>query len=70
MPRPSTFRTPGFAGRGRRALVEPERRVRETRYRLVAGVAELLASADAVLAATGQRIRACPRYGASRQKAA
>jgi hypothetical protein len=40
------------------------------RYRLVERVVELLASADAVLAAIGQPIRSCPRYGASRRKAA
>jgi DNA-binding transcriptional ArsR family regulator len=51
-------------------LVERERRGREIRYRLVAGIAELLASADAVLADTGERVRACPRYGARRPEAA
>jgi hypothetical protein len=39
-------------------------------YRLVAGIAELLASADAVLAATGERVRACPPYGTLRRAAA
>ena len=51
-------------------LVERERRGREIHYRLVAGIAELLASADAVLADTGERVRACPRYGARSPKAA
>jgi ArsR family transcriptional regulator, cadmium/lead-responsive transcriptional repressor len=51
-------------------LVERERRGREIHYRLVAGIAELLASADGVLAATGERVRACPRYGARRTEAA
>jgi DNA-binding transcriptional ArsR family regulator len=48
-------------------LVERERRGREIHCRLVAGIAELLASADAVLADTGERVRACPRYGAARR---
>jgi DNA-binding transcriptional ArsR family regulator len=51
-------------------LVERERRGREIHYRLVAGIAELLASADAVLAATDERVRACPRYGARGRQAA
>jgi ArsR family transcriptional regulator, cadmium/lead-responsive transcriptional repressor len=51
-------------------LVERERRGREIHYRLVAGIAELLASADAVLATTGERVRACPRYGVLRRQAA
>ena len=51
-------------------LVERERHGREIHYRLVAGIAELLASADAVLAATGERVRACPRYGGRRPRAA
>jgi ArsR family transcriptional regulator, cadmium/lead-responsive transcriptional repressor len=51
-------------------LVERERRGREIHYRLVAGIAELLASADAVLATTGARVRACPRYGVLRRQAA
>ena len=51
-------------------LVERERRGREIHYRLVAGIAEFLATADAVLAATGDRVRACPRYGARRPEAA
>jgi ArsR family transcriptional regulator, cadmium/lead-responsive transcriptional repressor len=51
-------------------LVQRERHGREIHYRLVAGIAELLASADAVLAATGERVRACPRYGALGRQAA
>jgi ArsR family transcriptional regulator, cadmium/lead-responsive transcriptional repressor len=51
-------------------LVERERRGREIHYRLVAGIAELLASTDAVLATVGERVRACPRYGARRPEAA
>ena len=51
-------------------LVERERRGREIHYRLVAGIAELLASADVVLAVSGERIRACPRYGALGREAA
>jgi ArsR family transcriptional regulator, cadmium/lead-responsive transcriptional repressor len=51
-------------------LVERERRGREIHYRLVAGIAELLRSADAVLAVTGERVRACPRYGILRRQAA
>lgn len=44
-------------------LVERERRGPEIHYRLVAGLDEVLASADDVLATTGERVRACPRYG-------
>lgn len=51
-------------------LVERERRGREIHYRLVAGIAELLGSADAVLALTSERVRACPRYGILRRQAA
>ena len=51
-------------------LVERERRGREIHYRLVTGIAELLASADAVLERTGERVRACPRYGARGHEAA
>jgi ArsR family transcriptional regulator len=51
-------------------LVDRERQGREIHYRLVAGIADLLASADVVLAATGERMRACPRYGARRPEAA
>jgi DNA-binding transcriptional ArsR family regulator len=51
-------------------LVERERCGRDVHYRLVTGIAEVLACADAVLAATGERVRACPRYGARRRQAA
>lgn len=44
-------------------LVERERRGPEIHYRLVAGLDEVLASADGVLATTGERVRGCPRYG-------
>jgi DNA-binding transcriptional ArsR family regulator len=44
-------------------LVERERRGREIHYRLVHGLPELLASADAVLELTGERVMACPRFG-------
>ena len=45
-------------------LVERERRGREVHYRLVEGLAELLGAADRVLERTGDRVLACPRYGA------
>jgi DNA-binding transcriptional ArsR family regulator len=52
-------------------LVERERRGREIHYRLVDGLAELLSSADTVLAVTGERVMACPRFGRSpKQRAA
>jgi DNA-binding transcriptional ArsR family regulator len=53
-------------------LVERERVGREIHYRLVDGLPELLAAADRVLERTGERVMACPRYGAlaSRRKAA
>lgn len=44
-------------------LVERERNGREVRYRLAAGVTELLDAADAILARTGERVDACPNYG-------
>src|SRR5687767_10329958 len=44
-------------------LVARERRGREIHYRLVPGVGELLAAADAVLARAGQTVGACPRFG-------
>jgi ArsR family transcriptional regulator, cadmium/lead-responsive transcriptional repressor len=44
-------------------LVERERRGPEIHYRLVPGLREVLTSADGVLATTGARVRACPRYG-------
>ena len=43
-------------------LVERERRGREIHYRLVPGLRELLRSADSILAVTGDRMRACPRF--------
>lgn len=51
-------------------LVERECRGRESHCRQVAGIAEPLAAADSVLATTGERVRACPRYGALRREAA
>lgn len=45
-------------------LVARERRSREIHYFLVAGVADLLAAADAVLAEAGETVGACPRFGA------
>jgi DNA-binding transcriptional ArsR family regulator len=44
-------------------LVERERRGREIHYRLVDGLSDLLSSADTVLAQTGERVLACPRFG-------
>jgi DNA-binding transcriptional ArsR family regulator len=44
-------------------LVERERRGSEVHYRLVPGLGEVLTSADGVLTTTGERVRACPRYG-------
>ncbi len=43
-------------------LVERERRGREIHYRLVAGIVDLLEDVDRVLAVTGDRVMACPRY--------
>jgi ArsR family transcriptional regulator, cadmium/lead-responsive transcriptional repressor len=51
-------------------LVARERRGREVYYRLVEGVAELLAAADYVLELAGDTIGACPRYGGVREQAA
>jgi DNA-binding transcriptional ArsR family regulator len=52
-------------------LVERERRGREIHYRVVDGLHELLTSADTILALTGDRVMACPRFGrATRDKAA
>jgi DNA-binding transcriptional ArsR family regulator len=45
-------------------LVARQRRGREVHYRLVPGVAEVLAAADRVLAVAGETVGACPRYGA------
>jgi DNA-binding transcriptional ArsR family regulator len=51
-------------------LVERERRGREIHYRLVDGLRELLGSADTVLATTGERVLACPRFGRQAQRTA
>lgn len=51
-------------------LVAREKRGREVYYRLIEGVAELFAAADAVLAEAGQTIGACPRYGGGQAEAA
>lgn len=51
-------------------LVERERHGREIHYRLVDGLAELLSSADTVLALTGERVMACPRFGRGSQRRA
>ena len=51
-------------------LVAREKRGREVYYRLIDGVAELLAAADTVLAEAGQTIGACPRYGSGSADAA
>lgn len=48
-------------------LVARERHGREIHYSLVAGVADLLAAADAVLAEAGETVGACPRFGAGAQ---
>ena len=45
-------------------LVARQRQGREIHYRLVEGVAEVLAAADQVLAVAGKTVGACPRYGA------
>jgi len=45
-------------------LVERERRGGGVRHRLVDGLDDLLAAADQVLERTGDRVMACPRYGA------
>jgi DNA-binding transcriptional ArsR family regulator len=44
-------------------LVERERRGPEVHYRLVPGLRDVLTSADRVLATTGERAAACPRFG-------
>lgn len=46
-------------------LVDRERQGREVHYSLVAGLMDLLAAADRVLAQTGDRVCSCPRYGVS-----
>jgi ArsR family transcriptional regulator, cadmium/lead-responsive transcriptional repressor len=45
-------------------LVARQRHGREVHYRLVPGVAEVLAAADRVLVVAGETVGACPRYGA------
>jgi ArsR family transcriptional regulator, cadmium/lead-responsive transcriptional repressor len=45
-------------------LVARQRQGREVHYRLVPGVAEVLAAADRVLTVAGETVGACPRYGA------
>jgi ArsR family transcriptional regulator, cadmium/lead-responsive transcriptional repressor len=44
-------------------LVARERRGREVFYRLVAGVADVFATADRLLESAGETVGACPRYG-------
>jgi ArsR family transcriptional regulator, cadmium/lead-responsive transcriptional repressor len=44
-------------------LVAGERRGREVFYRLITGVADLLATTDVILAHAGETVGACPRYG-------
>lgn len=51
-------------------LVAREKRGREVFYRLIDGVADLLAAADAVLVQAGETVGACPRYGSGRREAA
>lgn len=50
-------------------LVAREKRGREVFYRLIPGVADLLAAADGVLVEAGETIGACPRYGSGRAAA-
>jgi DNA-binding transcriptional ArsR family regulator len=51
-------------------LVARERRGREVYYRLIDGVAELLAASDVILAQAGDTVGACPRYGCRHEQAA
>ena len=51
-------------------LVAREKRGREVYYRLIDGVVDLLAAADAVLAEAGETVGACPRYGRGNAEAA
>jgi ArsR family transcriptional regulator, cadmium/lead-responsive transcriptional repressor len=51
-------------------LVARERRGRAIYYRLVDGVADLLAAADRVLELAGDTVGACPRYGCRQEQAA
>ena len=48
-------------------LVARQRHGREVHYRLIPGVAEVLAAADRVLAVAGETVGVCPRYGADAQ---
>jgi ArsR family transcriptional regulator, cadmium/lead-responsive transcriptional repressor len=48
-------------------LVARRRHGREIHYRLVPGVAEILAAADRALAVAGETVGACPRYGSGTQ---
>jgi 2-alkenal reductase len=50
-------------GVGKRVTVTVQRDGREVHYRLIDGVAEVLAAADRVLAVAGETVGACPRYG-------
>ena len=49
-------------------LVERERRGREVHYRLSSGVTELLESADAIIARSGEQLDACENYGTGRRR--
>lgn len=51
-------------------LVARERRGREVHYRLVEGVAELLAAVDEILEHASETVGACPRYGERSARAA
>ena len=51
-------------------LVAREKRGREVYYRLIDGVVNLLAAADAVVAEAGETVGACPRYGSRKAEAA
>lgn len=44
-------------------LVEREQRGREVYYSLADGIEDLLVRTDRIISASGERIRACPRYG-------
>ncbi|MDP9419669.1 MAG: metalloregulator ArsR/SmtB family transcription factor [Actinomycetota bacterium] len=49
-------------------LVARERKGREVHYRLIDGVEELLAAADAVVAVAGITIGACPNFGSASEQ--
>ena len=51
-------------------LVARERRGREVHYRLVDGVAELLAACDALLERASETVGACPNFGTRRARRA